>query len=144
MKQTRVAYNTETKVKKDRLALTALSKSESATEDIDELLESLQSQKSESKWLDWKLHPPTGSTVSKSDKFRLIKAIASFANSDGGFIVCGVNDKGQWEGLQSSEVETFDSAHLSNSLNQHIAPSIAHQSLLIESYGKLFIIIHVF
>ena len=53
------------------------------------------------------------------------KAAAAFANAQGGYIVFGVKDAPrQLVGLKSDNFDTFDSAKLTNALNERFSPEI--------------------
>ena len=53
------------------------------------------------------------------------KTAAAFANSQGGYIVFGVKDSPrQTIGLQTQNFETFDTAKLTNALNERFSPEI--------------------
>jgi hypothetical protein len=57
------------------------------------------------------------------------KTAAAFANTQGGYIVFGVKDSPrQIVGLKTSNFETFDSAKLTNALNERFAPEIHWES----------------
>ncbi len=60
----------------------------------------------------------------KSKDKKLHKWIASFANSNGGLILYGVNDAGELIGLQNKKLQKFDNKDLSQELLDYFAPEI--------------------
>ena len=107
------------------------------------LLERLQSERSESRFVEWKSCPPLGPSVDKGTRLRMAKAAFSFANTEGGFIVFGVNRQGQWTGLQESELAPVDPAQLSELFDSYVAPEIQFSYRRAEAVGRGFSILHV-
>ena len=108
------------------------------------LIRRLRRVTAESKYVEWKLTPPIGPTVAARIKYRVVKAIISFANSDGGFIIFGVSPQGVWKGLSNEELEQVDPAHLVELVGSCVAPDIPVLSWGRLTYrGKAFGILHV-
>ena len=64
------------------------------------------------------------------------KTAAAFANTQGGYIVFGVRDSPrQVIGLKSANFETFDTARLTNALNERFAPEIHWESYVHSECG---------
>lgn len=60
----------------------------------------------------------TFNSASSRDWLELIKDIAAFANSGGGYILVGVNDDGTPSGHDVSDLLAVDSADLANRLHK--------------------------
>lgn len=112
-------------------------------EDRDLLLKRLLQTRAESKYLEWKLSCPVGPSVTKKTKYRIVKAIVSFANTSGGFVLCGVGPKGNWSGLDKTELSYVDPAMITELLNGVILPELPHLNYSeLEHRGKKFVVIH--
>jgi hypothetical protein len=88
------------------------------------LLQRLRLETSESKHLEWKVTRPFGPNVTKKIKCRVVKALVSFANTDGGFIVFGVDPAGKWTGFTEAELKDTDPAMIAELVNEHVAPEL--------------------
>src|SRR6266853_1195073 len=86
------------------------------------ILSRLRLETSESKFLEWKQTPPIGSAVSLRTKYRVVKAVVSFANTEGGFVVFGVSPKGEWIGFARRDLQQTDAAALAELINGCISP----------------------
>lgn len=108
------------------------------------LLERLKLETSESRHLEWKITAPIGSTVTKKVRCRMLKALISFANTDGGFIVFGIDPKGRWVGLTQSELKDTDPANIAELLNECVSPDLAGLNYgLLRNAKRLFPILHI-
>jgi len=104
----------------------------------------LLKEKSESRLLEWKLHGPFASEVTKGGKYRIVKAIISFANTVGGFIVFGVNSEGKWIGLNKEEMNEFDPAKITELVNGCVTPDITEFNIYFFPLRKKhFIVLHI-
>jgi len=71
------------------------------------------------------------------------KAAAAFANAQGGYIVFGVKDAPrELVGLKSNNFDTFDSAKLTNALNERFSPEIHWEIHTSEQRGLRIGILH--
>jgi len=112
--------------------------------DNDFTIRKLMEVKSEGRFIEWKLILPIGPGVSIRAKYRAVKAIISFANADGGFIIFGVDPNGSWEGLDKDSLAHFDPAKIVELVNGCIFPDIPNINCIqIENKSKFFIIAHV-
>jgi hypothetical protein len=108
------------------------------------LLKRLELETSESRYLEWKLTPPFGPLVTKKIKYRMVKAIISFANTDGGFVVFGVDPAGKWVGLTETEVEQTDAAMIGDIVNECINPELSVLNYgLLSKRNRIFPVVHV-
>ena len=80
-------------------SLSVLARLANPLDDPETLLQRLTLETVESRHLEWKLTPPFGPGVTTKIKYRMVKALISFANTDGGFIVFGVDPQGKWLGF---------------------------------------------
>lgn len=111
--------------------------------DIEILIQRLMLERSESRYIEWKLTAPIGSSVTKKTKFRVVKAAASFANTDGGFIIFGVVPTGNWTGISKADRSQVDPASLADLFNSHVSPDIQFSYCPVEHNGLLFAILHI-
>jgi hypothetical protein len=108
------------------------------------ILRRLKSETSESKFLEWKQTPPIGSNVTLRTKYRVVKAIVSFANTEGGFVVFGIGNKGEWIGFTRSELQQTDAAALAELINGCISPEITGINYAqLKDGERIFPILHV-
>lgn len=63
---------------------------------------------------------------------KLLKWIASFANTNGGLILYGVKNNGELVGLQNNKLEQFDNKDLSEELLSFFAPEIQFELFIKE------------
>ena len=104
----------------------------------------LREQNSEGRYWEWKLQGPFATGVKKGTKYRIVKAIVSFANTAGGFIVFGVDSSGKWVGLDKEELGEFDTAKITEIVNGCITPDITEFSIYFSRVRrKKFVILHV-
>lgn len=112
-------------------------------EDLDLLCKRLHQSTSESKHLEWKLPCPIGPNVTHRTKYRVVKALISFANTSGGFVLCGVAPDGKWVGLDKADLVHVDSAKIAELVNGVIFPEILNLNYAEIKEGKIKIaIIH--
>jgi len=124
-------------------SLAKLARTSDPFEDTDVLIARLLRSKPEGKHVEWKQSCPIGPNVTKRTKYRVVKALVSFANTAGGFVICGVAPSGQWTGLDEEDLTHVDPAKLSELINGVIAPEIPHLNYReIQHDGKLFIVLH--
>jgi hypothetical protein len=110
----------------------------------DQLLARLRLATSESKFLEWKITPPIGPAVSLKTKYRVVKAIVSFANTEGGFVVFGIGQKGEWIGFARPDLQQTDAAALAELINGCISPEITGLNYAeLQHDGRLFPVLHV-
>jgi hypothetical protein len=108
------------------------------------LMERLQLETSESRHLEWKITAPVGSAVTKKVKCRMLKALISFANTDGGFIVFGIDPKGRWVGLSETEIKDTDPANIAELLNECVSPELAGLNYgLLRKAARFFPVLHI-
>jgi len=104
----------------------------------------LTSETSEGRFLEWKLNGPFNAEATKRTKYRTVKAIISFANTVGGFIVFGVRNDGKWVGLADEEFGEFDPGKITELVNGCISPGIMEFSLCYLTFKKRkFVVLHV-
>jgi hypothetical protein len=108
------------------------------------LLQRLRLETSESKHLEWKVTPPFGPSVTKKIKCRVVKALVSFANTDGGFIVFGVDPAGKWTGFTEAELRDADPAMIAELVNEHVAPELSGLNYgVLRTKRRFFPMLHV-
>jgi hypothetical protein len=124
--------------------LRTLASAEEPFSQLKKLVAVLRGVNKENRFLEWKRHAPAGPTVSLWEKYRTVKVAISFANSEGGFIVFGVDPAGEWLGLTPSELGSVDPAHLTELINGCLQPDIPILNYTECSYGrKAFALLHV-
>jgi hypothetical protein len=110
----------------------------------DLILKRLRRETSESKFLEWKMTPPIGFGVTLRTKYRVVKAIVSFANTEGGFILFGIDPKGKWIGFTESDLKQTDPAALAELINGCISPELIGSNYTQLSFGgRLYPVLHV-
>jgi hypothetical protein len=125
-------------------SLATLARSAEPFADRDTLLRRLRIERPESRHLEWRQALPTVPGATSKTKYRAVRALLAFANTDGGFIVWGVDPHGSWKGLQPDDVRHFDPASLEELLRACATPAIPGMSCAdIESESARFIIAHV-
>ena len=132
-------------MKRKRLpSLATLSTHDDPLSDKQVLIERLVSAKSENRYLEWKLCPPIGPKVTTRAKYRMVKSVVSFANTDGGFVLFGVKSDGQWLGLEKVDLEHVDPAHITELINGCVFPYIPTLNYAEFKYKRrTYAIIHV-
>lgn len=85
------------------------------------ILSRVLAQKSESPRLDHKLTIDLSKTATK-DRVELIKDVAAFANSEGGYIVFGIRNGGSVEGLDEHVYAGFDEAIIRQKIESCLKP----------------------
>ena len=110
---------------------------------LDELIRRLHAEKVETRLVEWKVTPPFGSSVTTKVKYRIVKAVLSFANTDGGFVVFGVSSKGEWTGLSKMELDATDPAMLTELINGCVAPELGYINYTpFKRAGRWFAVLH--
>ncbi len=98
----------------------------------------------EGRYLERKLCGLFRKESSKRTKYRVVKAIISFANTAGGFILFGVDNDGKVIGLTKEEVREFDPAKVTELVNSCITPDITEFNLYFFTQNKKRIaVLHV-
>lgn len=98
----------------------------------------------ENRVLEWKSTGLFGDSVTKRIKYRTVKAIISFANTEGGFVVFGVSDDGAWKGLKDEEIKEFDMSKIEELVNSSVTPAIKRFGLCeMKHIRKKFIVLHI-
>jgi schlafen family protein len=131
-------------VRKKKLSLASLAGDLNPLDDLSQLVVRLRKETRESRFVEWKSHPPLGPTVSTRNKYRVVRTAIAFANADGGFILFGVDPGGKWSGLVAKELEQVDPAHVIELVNGCIYPEI--QSLNFADFshgGSSFAVLHI-
>ena len=101
----------------------------------------LRAEKSEGRHIEWKLYHPFEKECTKRTKYRIVKALVSLANSDGGFVICGVDPNGTWKGTSD---ERIDASQIQELVSGCVAPDITQINFADQKIGKKrFIILHV-
>lgn len=73
------------------------------------------------------------------------KTMASFANNNGGYIVFGIKDKPrELVGIKRDKFDTFDPAVFSTRINDHIQPSLAWDTHIVDWNGLSFGILYTY
>lgn len=77
-------------------------------------------------------------------EYRTVKAVISFANTQGGFVVCGVDPKGCWVGLSNEDLAHVDPAKIAELISGVVSPEIPNLNYTeIKHRRKRFVILHV-
>lgn len=122
----------------------ALSAQINPLEDIAAVILRARSETRESRHLEWKSNPPLGPTVSVRSKYRMVKAAISFANTDGGFILFGIDSSGKWVGLDKKELNQVDPAHVIELINGCVFPEILILNFADFLYeNRSFAVLHI-
>ena len=111
-------------------SLRSLAYSPNPFDNLDDLKSRLAGESAESKHLEWKLLPPTGPEVIRRTKYRFVKAVISFANTEGGFVIVGTNNEGKHIGLDTHNQRDLDLAKLDELINGCVFPSIRNLNLV--------------
>lgn len=114
--------------------------------DLKEIIPKLQNVSSESRYIEWKYGGLFDSSVTVRTKYRVVKAIISFANANGGFVIFGIHSTGKWEGLADEEITSFDAAKVTELVNGVVFPEIPIINcgvFTVHNINKKFIIIHI-
>jgi predicted HTH transcriptional regulator len=80
-------------------SLAALARFDDPLSDKEVLLQRLKLERPESRHLEWKLTLPFGPSATTRAKYRTVKTIIAYANTDGGFIIFGIDPHGRWAGV---------------------------------------------
>ena len=112
--------------------------------DKDLLLRRLHLERPENRCLEWKLTLPIGTSASLRTRCRTVKAAASFANTDGGFIVFGIDPSGKWTGLAERDLSEADPASIVDTINSTVSPQIPRIGYAeIRHKGRIFTVLHI-
>jgi hypothetical protein len=112
--------------------------------ELRQLVSSLHAETVETRHIEWKSTPPFGPAVTTKIKYRVVKTVLSFANTDGGFIVFGVTPSGKWGGLDRTQLDSVDPAMLVELINSCVSPEVVGLNYTtVKRSGKWFAILHV-
>ena len=126
------------------MRLETLAKAEDPFADIILLKSLLRAKLCEGKVLEWKYELPFGQAASRRAKLRFVRAVVAFANTVGGFVICGVDPRGNWHGVDCTEAEKWDLATISNLVNSYVSPEINEmEATVIDLDGRSFPVLHV-
>jgi hypothetical protein len=124
-------------------SLKRLAASDNPFDDEDQLVQRLRRETKESLHLEWKLQLPLGPATTKRNKYRVVKAVLSFANWDGGFVLFGVGNDGVWRGLDEADLVHIDPAKLAELVNGCAFPDLPHLGYHEFRWrGKRFAVVH--
>jgi hypothetical protein len=125
-------------------SLEALAQLRAPFDNLELLIQRLVRTSKEGKYLEWKQHPPLGASVTPRAKYRTVKAVLSFANWEGGFVVFGVDPAGRWVGLDRTELASVDPAAISELVNGCVFPEIPDLNYAeFERDTMAFAVLHV-
>lgn len=125
-------------------ALSTLAAETEPLEYLDEVVARLRASTAESRVLEWKASTLFGTHVSTRTRYRAVKAVISFANADGGFVLLGVDPKGTWIGLQDSELADLDPAKITELINGAVFPELPVINFAtFANAGKQFALVHI-
>lgn len=125
-------------------SLAVLARSSDPLSDKDVLLQRLKLERPESRHLEWKLTLPFGASATTRAKYRTLKSIIAYANTEGGFIVFGIDPRGRWVGIPQEDMEAFDPATVEDLLSGCVSPAVPHVSYAhLTRSGLQFGVLHV-
>jgi hypothetical protein len=124
--------------------LASLAGEQNPLEDLGPSIAILRRSTAECRNLEWKSCGLFGPKILQSTKYRAVKAAISFANTDGGFLVFGVDAQGAWAGLSSDDFREFDPAKVTDLINGIVFPDLPfiNYATYIEGTAS-FVILHV-
>ncbi len=130
--------------KKRLPSLGAFARREDPLSDMEQLVQRLKTATAESRYLEWKLDVPVSPSATVKAKYRFVKACISFANTEGGFVLLGVDQKGRWKGLTEVDLDHSDPAKLTELINGCIFPDIPNLNYGVFKFSKKnFAVVHV-
>ena len=113
-------------------------------EDLDQVVARLRVTTAESRVLEWKATGLFGPHVTIRTKYRAVKAVISFANTEGGFVLFGVDPTGKWIGLSDSERLELDPAKVTDLINGVVFPELPVINFAqFSDRNKPFALVHV-
>jgi Putative DNA-binding domain len=125
-------------------SMAALARSEDPLSDRNILLQRLKVERPESRHLEWKQTLPFSLSTATRTKYRTVKTIIAYANSEGGFIIFGIDSRGNWIGIAREDIERFDPASLEELLSGSVLPAIPGMSYAhLETDGLHFGVLHI-
>ena len=124
-------------------SLKAFANSLDPFEDESLLLNRLLMEKEENRHLEFKVMLPIGKQADKKLKYRTVKAAISFANTDGGFILVGVDSNGVWQGVPEEQLSQLDAAHFSELFDNSVSPEFNFKYRIARYENSSFLILHV-
>ena len=99
-------------------SIAAFARGENSFAPLDALVRALHIETVETRYLEWKSTPPFGAAVTSKMKYRIVKAVLAFANTDGGFVVFGIAPNGTWSGLKKAELDATDPCYAGRTYQQ--------------------------
>ena len=138
-----LATQRETMASERPPSVQTLCRAENPFDRLDILLQRLRMERTESRHLEWKSCPPAGKGADQAARLRMAKAAFSFANTDGGFIVFGIDREGGWAGFSNSSISGGDPAQFAELFNSYVEPEIRFRYETCEVSGKWFGVLHV-
>ena len=125
-------------------SIAAFARADEPFAELPHLIRALHSQNVETRYIEWKSTPPFGAAVTPKIKYRVVKAVLSFANTDGGFLIFGVGSDGTWTGVSKVELDAIDPAMLVELINSSVSPEIVGLNYTVaKRSGRWFAILHV-
>jgi schlafen family protein len=125
-------------------SLAALARSDDPLSDKQVLIQRLKLERPESRDLEWKLTLPFGPGATTRAKYRTVKTIIAYANTERGFILFGIDPHGTWAGVPQADIEAFDPASLEELLSGCVSPAIRQMSYAhLETDGLHFGVLHI-
>lgn len=79
----------------------------------------------------------------KKDRLELVKQVMAFANSEGGYIIYGVNSKNEWTGMDERSDDNIINSDFYNIFEKYLSHQIQISSNLIELDANYYFIIHI-
>jgi len=73
----------------------------------------------------------------------MAKSVFAFANTEGGFIVFGVDQRGHWTGLPRASLAAVDPSRLTEVFNSYVAPEVQYSYEEFQERGRHFALLHV-
>ncbi len=125
-------------------SIAAVARGENPFAQLDALVRALHTEAVETRCLEWKSTPPFGAAVTSKIKYRIVKAVLAFANTDGGFVVFGIVPNGTWSGLKKAELDATDPAMLVELINSCVSPEVVGLNYTtVKRRGRWFAILHI-
>ena len=124
--------------------LASLAAEDNPLDDLKQVIKRLRSSTAESRHLEWKSCGLFGPRATIRNKYRSVKAAISFANTEGGFLLFGVDPSGKWLGLADDEISELDPAKITELINGVVYPDLPAINFAQFSYAhKKFAVIHI-
>lgn len=131
-------------MEKPARSLSSLAAEADPLDALEVVVERLRSATAESRWLEWKFGGLFGPRVTTRTKYRSVKTAISFANTDGGFLLFGVDPKGKWSGLADDDMAELDPAKVTELINGVVFPDLPVINYAQFSHErKNFAVVHI-